>query len=345
MFDTAFFEHLIHTNYAADIRSLHPFPSSCVPDVRAVCQVVLRDGSSWTMRVGKSDVPVPDWLVGCGTTATPDWFASRAATLQYLEHHRYPAPRVIMTRAGTVVGAAHEWCTFATTFVEGQVIDPTPPHLYAMAAALGRLHQLPLDTLQPTMPQPGQSWWFPNVAIPAAVAQYATLRNALPHQWETTVDVFCQVLQTVQQRDLPRAVIHGDGWAGNAVHTDDQRMVWIDWEPSGRGIAILDVGRLLLHAHQTLAAPTALPNHLSSASIAAVIDGYYSARLPTPTERAVLLEAIRFSIAFSAAGNFIHAQQAGWNEQSVAKLKRRQQWYDLSEAIADMAQQRLNERW
>jgi hypothetical protein len=67
-------------------------------------------------------------------------------------------------------------------------------------------------------------------------------------------------------------------------------MILIDWDPSGLGNAILDLGRLLLHAHQTLAAPNAVPEMLSPDFIHAVVDGYCEVRMPTLSERAVLLE-------------------------------------------------------
>lgn len=336
MFDTAFFRALLDANYDANLHSLIPYPSSFVSDVRAVCRVVLADGSSWNLRVGRSDVAVPDWLVGCGAETTTAFFASRGATLQYLEEHDYSAPGVILTRSGEIVGEANGWCCLATTFVDGDVDDPAPSNLHGMAAALGKLHQLPVERNQ-SHDAPGQSWWFPEVALPAVLQQYAELRPNLPKQWEATVDAFCATIRCIQGSTLPRAVIHGDAWAGNAVASQHQQIVLIDWEPSGQGIAILDLGRLLLHAHQRLAAPTAVPQHIEASLIAAVIDGYCQIRMPTPGERAVLLDAIRFSVAFGAASHFSNALRAGWSSAWTSKLTRRQAWYDRSEAIAEAA--------
>jgi Ser/Thr protein kinase RdoA (MazF antagonist) len=276
MFDLAFFSHLVQTNYHANLRSLHPFPSSFVADIRAVCRVDLADGTSWTLRVGKADAPVPDWLVGCGAATTPDWLRSRAATLQYLEEHAYPAPRVVATRSGAPIGQADGWCTFAATFIEGPVTDPTPHSLRGIAAALGRLHHIQLDQPNQASAQPGQSWWFPGVAIPAVLQQFADLRPILPEEWHATADAFSATLRRIFAHDLPPAIIHGDGWAGNAVQTTTDQTILIDWEPSGQGLAVLDVGRLLLHCHQTLAAPTTIPARISSQSIAAVVDGCHS---------------------------------------------------------------------
>jgi Ser/Thr protein kinase RdoA (MazF antagonist) len=342
MFDPAFFRQLIQTNYDADIRSLHPFPSSFVADVRAVCRVDLADGTVWTLRASKAEAPVPDWLVGCGAATTPDWLHSRAATLQYLREHCYPAPRVVATRSGASVGQTNGWCAFATTFIDGQVSDPTPHNLWSIAAALGHLHHIQLDQHGPTSARPGQSWWFPDVAIPAVLQQYADLRQTLPSEWYTTVDAFSMTIRSIFAQGLPRAIIHGDGWAGNAVQTPTNQTIMIDWEPSGQGIAILDLGRLLLHCHQTIAAPTAIPASLSPQLIIAVVDGYCQTRIPTAIERAALLDAIRFSVAFGAASHFTSAQQARWIGPWREKLTRRRQWYTISEAIAEIASRRFD---
>jgi Ser/Thr protein kinase RdoA (MazF antagonist) len=341
MFDLSFFTRLIQTNYDADIAALQPFPSSFVPDTRAVCRITLADGTLWTLRAGKRDASVPDWLVGCGAATTPEWLASRAATLQYMQAHAFPAPHVVATRTGGAIGEANGWCTFVATFIEGHVADPTPHTLRGMGAALGRLHRLPLPSSPRTIPQPGLSWWFPEIAIPAGLQQYARLRPTLPDEWTPTVDAFCATLRAVQRADLPRAVIHGDGWAGNAVQTSDGQTVLIDWDPSGQGIAILDLGRLLVSAHQTLSAPTAVPTYVSPASIEAVVDGYCQERTLTANERSALLEAIRFGVAFGAASHFARAQQAGWLEPWRGRLARRQHWYELSTVIAEIADKRL----
>jgi thiamine kinase-like enzyme len=155
------------------------------------------------------------------------------------------------------------------------------------------------------------------------------------------VEAFSMTLRKIFDHDLPPAIIHGDSWAGNAVQTATYQTILIDWEPSGQGLAILDLGRLLLHCHQTLAAPTTIPASVSPQFIAAVVDGYCQERVPTALERAMLLEAIRFSVAFGAASHFANAQRALWIGPWREKLTRRRQWYDMSEAIAEIASKRL----
>ena len=345
MQDQRFFTHLVQTNYDVAIQAMHPFAATLIADTRAVFQVQLTDGTSWVLRAYKQDAPVPDWLIGCAADTIPAWLASRAATLHYLEHQYYAAPRVVATHTGADICTTDGWCSFMTTFIDGHVSDPTPVTLYGMGAALGRLHTVSHTDRVGMAMATGKSWWYPTIAIPAALQQYANATDDLPTEWKPTVDAFCATLRVIQAHAdaLPHAVIHGDGWAGNAVQTKTHDMIFIDWEPSGQGIAILDLGRLLLHCHQDLATPLTTPIEASDWRVQAVVDGYCAARMPNPTERAVLLDAIRFGVAFGAATHFTRMQQAQWNEPRPERLTRRQQWYAVSEAIADIAQKRFDQ--
>jgi len=341
----AFFTNLVESQYAASLHTLHPFAASFIDDARAVFQVQLTNGTSWVLRAYQRTRPVPDWLIGCAADTTPAWLASRAATLRYLAQQQYPAPRLVATHTGASIAETDSWCMLMTTFIDGQLTDPTPTTLFGMAAALGRLHHLGRADPATMVRETGKSWWYPTIAIPTALQQYADLADTLPPEWRTTVDAFCATLHVIHthQDTLPRAIIHGDGWAGNAVQTATRDMIFIDWEPSGQGIAILDLGRLLLQCHQDLATPLTTPIKPTAWRVNAVIEGYCSARMPTVTERAVLLDAIRFGVAFGAATHFTSAKRADWEPRQPERLTRRQRWFAVCERIADLAQKRLDQ--
>jgi hypothetical protein len=55
------------------------------------------------------------------------------------------------------------------------------------------------------------------------------------------------------------------------------------------------------------------------------------------------MAAIRFSVAFGAASHFANAQQAQWIGPWREKLTRRSEWYQVSEAIAEIASKRLEQ--
>jgi Ser/Thr protein kinase RdoA (MazF antagonist) len=342
MSDSTFFRTLIQKLYTADILDLHPFSESFVDDLRVVFRVSLTTSASYVLRAYRSEAPVPDWLVGCDATTQAELLMSRAATLTYLADHHYVAPRVIPTQTGQLIGMTDGWCTLVTTFIDGDVIAATPTTLQQLGAALGRLHTLDSD-LDPSAPVlVGKSWWYPDLVIPAVLAQYAEVTRDAPAVWRSFIEACCTTLHTIQMHpDLPRAIIHGDAWVGNAIQAVAGGLVLIDWEAAGQGIAILDVGRLLLYGHLDRATSLATPIQPVAWRINAIIDGYCEERTPIVAERAVLVESIRFGIAVSAASHFVREQRRGWDDPAPQRLTRRQQWYAVSEEIADLAQRRF----
>jgi thiamine kinase-like enzyme len=81
----------------------------------------------------------------------------------------------------------------------------------------------------------------------------------------------------------------------NGIRTQEERATLIDWECSGLGIAIADLGSLLLHCHFDQF--DNLEYRPDPQRIAAVVQGYCHWRSPGSEELTVLLEAIRFSIS------------------------------------------------
>jgi Ser/Thr protein kinase RdoA (MazF antagonist) len=333
----AFFAKLVRAQYDTAAAQLHFFERSTNAE-RAVFQVNRADGTAWIIRAYRRDIPVPDWLGGCGTRDTYDWLMSRAATLIRLAHHDYPAPRVITTRGHALVGVADGWCTLATTFIEGTVAQPTLAQLRLLGGALGRLHMLPVpDAGQPPI---GTSWWFAELAVPIALAQLAAVEQILPAEWQPLSANFQTTLRTIRlHSDLPYTIIHGDSWAGNTIQTAADQVVQIDWEPSGLGPAVVDLGRLLLACHYDLQAPLEEQIHPDSSRIAAVMDGYCKQRRLSAAELEALLEAIRFSVAVGGAWHFARIEQLGWDTKTERRLARLQQRYQASAEIAQLARE------
>lgn len=339
--DVTWLAALARDQYRAEVQAIQVLSGS-LASLRAICRIDLRQGGAWLARVYRADQPVPDWLIGCGAIDHVAWLHTRATTLAYLEQVGYPAPRLIQTRDGAMVGERDGWCVLITTFVEGQVQEPTADSLQALGAALGRLHRLTL--LPPGAPAPavGWSWWHVDQAVPAILAQYAQVAVALPVAWRATFSQFCATVQIMGARQgLPQAIIHGDGWAGNLVQTSAGQRVLIDWEPAGLGLAILDLGRSLLYGHYDLDTPLSVPIQPSPWRINALIDGYCQQRVPAAAEQALLTEAIRFVVACGAASHFVRAHQGGWRNPAPEALRRRQHWYTVAAPIAELAHQQL----
>jgi hypothetical protein len=93
--NSAFFKTLVEKQYAAsDIRlqSLSQYEF----DWRGIYRVELANGESHVLRAVRQD----------GDTS---WLLKPAATLLFLEQQCYPAPRVIYTRSGELVGTQDGW--------------------------------------------------------------------------------------------------------------------------------------------------------------------------------------------------------------------------------------------
>jgi Ser/Thr protein kinase RdoA (MazF antagonist) len=340
MNEPTFFPALLHEHYQVDKVTLERLSDSSLDEGYLVYRIHHPDGRSWTARVYRRDRPVPDWFAyfyPWSTQDASDWLLTRAATLVYLQQQGYPAPQVIRTRTGDLLALADGWCSLITTFIEGSVLQPTIEQLRLLGAALGHLHRVNPNQVVPSFPAIGKSNWYPEYALTTGLAHLASMEHLLPEEWLPFHAAFRQTFQQIGAHpELPTTIIHADGWAANAVQTKANQVVLIDWDSGGLGLAILDVGRLLLECHLDcdLRPDVHLAWHIQpdASRILAVVDGYAQQRLPTSPELDVLLDAIRFGVAFIAT---LHLSQV------VQKIPRDQAW------IGGMERRwaRLQNRW
>jgi Ser/Thr protein kinase RdoA (MazF antagonist) len=270
-----------------------------------------------------------------------DWLRSRAATLDWLAEHAYPAPRVIRTRSGDLVGLAGIWATLATTYVTGTPLRPGTGQLRLLGEALGRLHALGAAGAVAAV---GRAAWDPETAVPAALGRLEAVERLTPAGWRPLLDQFRAVLLAVRRRApaLPSSVVHGDPRPGNAVHTAQDQVTLIDWENAGLGLPLLDLGFCLLECHLDVGLPSnqpsAWPIQPDENRIAAVVAGYSRWRQLQPTEKDLLLDGIRFPAAYVGAIHFEQALLGGARGRSMdVRLERLRNRLAVSDAIADLA--------
>ena len=74
------------------------------------------------------------------------------------------------------------------------------------------------------------------------------MAELVPDDWLQMFEQFRQTVLAVQARldMLPRGLVHGDAWPANAVQTSPAAVMLIDWETSGLGLPVLDLGQCLL---------------------------------------------------------------------------------------------------
>jgi Ser/Thr protein kinase RdoA (MazF antagonist) len=308
-------------------------------------------GPGLVVRAFRTDVPLAGQFRGGRPEAVTDWLRSRAATLDWLEEHAYPAPRVIRTRSGDLVGLAGVWATLATTYVTGTPLPPGTGQLRLLGEALGRLHAL--GEAPGRRPAPGRAGggaamgraaWDPQTAIPAALGRLAAVGSLAPADWRPLLDQFRAVLLAVRQRApaLPSSVVHGDPWPGNAIHTGRGQLTLIGWENAGLGLPLLDLGFCLTEGHLDVGLPGNQPSawHIrpDENRVAAIVAGYSSRRQLQPAEKDLLPEGIRFPAAYVGAIHFEQALLGGVRGRSMdVRLERLRNRLAVSDAIADLA--------
>src|ERR1700684_977955 len=70
----------------------------------------------------------------------------------------------------------------------------------------------------------GHASWYPESAIPATLGRLDAVRALVPDDWESLYAQFGRTARAVRQSlgDLPRGVVHGDAWPGNAVQRSEE---------------------------------------------------------------------------------------------------------------------------
>ena len=96
---------------------------------RAVTLVpIVRDGGKDLYRLERPDAAA--WLLRAAPPeASPLNFSEDAAVLALLEHHAYPAPRVVSALDGSAVTECSRRPVLVTTFIEGQRTSFLPSDL------------------------------------------------------------------------------------------------------------------------------------------------------------------------------------------------------------------------
>lgn len=303
------------------------------------------DGDVVLVRAYRCDVLLAPHLRGCGTASITGWLEGRAATLDWLAAQGYPAPRVVATRTGDLIGVAGAWLTWATSDISGRALSPGGGHCGLLGAALGRLH-----ALGPT-PGVGLASWHPAAAVPAALGRLDAVAQMLPGEWRSLHAQFRTTLLTVRDAfaRLPEAVVHGDARPGNVVVTWAGEAVLTDWENGGLGLPVVDLGYCLLECHLDAGLPAGRPQawHISPdpGRIAGVLDGYARWRRLDVAERSVLADGIRFAAAYIGAIHFEQALLGGVTSPAMdARLGRLRNQIAVSQAVADLAARHLSAR-
>jgi Ser/Thr protein kinase RdoA (MazF antagonist) len=312
---------------------------------RVTYRVALPDGSTQIIRAFRADQPAPAHGRDVAGENVAAWLVGRARTLAMLAEAAYSAPRPVRTRTGELIGVAGPWLTWATTFTDGPLVEPSLRQLQLTGAALGHLHSvaaLPGGDRIGDGPA-GLAPRHPAVAVPASLARLEAVQSRLPAAWRPMHRVFRDVLARIgAASSLPETVVHGDVWARNVVQAAASRVMFIDWETGGRGLAVLDLGSALLECHLDAALRDDQPDRWlirpSADRIAAIAAGYAGVRPLPAAEIDVLPAAVTFSAAVAGSVHFEQALLTGVSGAAMdARLARLANRLDVAAEVAALA--------
>ncbi len=269
---------LVQNQYRNAPVQLHQIAEHTFED-RGIYRVTFENGQSYVLRAFRYDVR--DDLLG------------QVALLDYLEQQGYPAPRLLRTHSGAPIAIFENWMAVLVSYVDGILLDFSPPNLTQLGARLGMLHAVS-EHIQSVVQQIPDSRLHLRQVSPQSLTN-DTFANTLPLELSTLYETSKATIATLQASSLPITLVHGDCWPHNAVLLPDGQVTLIDWDCAGLGPAILDLGYLLLMCH--LGKPQLPKMYADPACITAVVQGYCQQRRPTSEELQVLREAVHFETA------------------------------------------------
>ncbi len=245
-----------------------------------------------------------------------------ANALLYLDAGGFDAARVVSSRSGAAVTFLDGEPIVVTTYVAGETPSLAPRDLRLIGAALGRLHALGVVE-KVESGAISQAEMLPDSEIGSA-SDLKAIANLVPADLRDdygAIVVACENLDRFN--DGPRVLIHGDAHPWNTVIGPDQA-TYVDWDSSGWGPAIIDLGFLLLSVDRGPLTDPPIPS--DPLRVEAVVDGYLSEHLPTREDLGRLADAVRFRPLVFASGLFVEDIRAsrspqanyGWWERCLA---------------------------
>jgi thiamine kinase-like enzyme len=215
-------------------------------------------------------------------------------------------------------------------YVDGTVIGTHPTELAALAQMLGRLHRMPVDESR----RWANSRDHPDM-IATAAQQLAAYREKVPEAFRPLVTNLHAAMITLQRQiGSHLRMTHGDCWPMNAIKTRVGDVVLIDWDQSGLGLPLLDLGNLLLSSHFDLNQP--LHVEVGDSKIKAIKHGYQQQNSINVQDGEHVANTMRFLLAWQL-GSYIADDTLFLRPDFQFVLQKLQARYDATRDIADIA--------
>ena len=201
------------------------------------------------------------------------------AVLDYLEHHDFPATRVVRTRNG---GSSIDYQgkpLYVKRFIAGEVVEQlTALQLYEIGAALASLHEIPpcpelLNTFSYGIE------CFDELEAEASAANYC--------RWLSSIR---ERVEEARSEALPRGFVHGDLFFDNLLFANGSLVALLDFEEACDYFTIFDLG-------MTAVGCCAPGGSYSLEMTAALVEGYQSRRRLEDGERRLLQLHVEYGAA------------------------------------------------
>lgn len=312
-----FIDHAAKTIYALRPSSIGSLQSPS--DWRGVYHLSMANEHSWVLRLSRKHEAFHT-------------MTHNVNVLEWLAYHHFPAPSVRMTISGENIGQLDGWFLLLHTFIDGSPSEANEGHLYLFASMLSRLHTLPLEAndrlLQPQI--------HLKQIQARTILQLQRNRLRIPQQFQQLAESLASAIERISWLNTEICVNHGDCWYQNGVITPNGQLRLIDWEDAHVGLAMLDLGYLLLTSHYNRARPFEL--YADELKIRAIMDGYQERRRLTSLDYDRLLSGVRFGLAVRL-GSYVEQHDNLLKDDFM--LKKFQARFDVTDSIARITEKFL----
>lgn len=208
----------------------------------------------------------------------PDALQSEALYLEEIAVTGFLSPTYLTGRDGSYVFAAADQLVAVMPFLDGAVPEQiSSEQIESLGAALAQLH-----LIEPGALPSRKTWWGRDFLGDGLVRAKAHLGDKALAPLEKQI----AALPDLEAKGLPRSIVHGDPWPGNALFDGRRLVALVDWEETTLGLPILDLAYLALHACLS-------GRDFEARRFDALIDSYQSVRELTSHERRCFEPAVR----------------------------------------------------
>ena len=212
------------------------------------------------------------------------------ATLRFLESVDFHTPRLLPTRRGDFLIRQGNKVGYTVSYLEGESIDRSLNTIREIGRLIAQVHSQ--NAANEDIPDSQHSvdvrreQFRRNETDPETRAWegFSAIHRDLSDAWEQLPDF----------KDLPRVVVHSDLLFHNAIRTPEGPLALIDWDGTGIGSAVQDIGSFF-KSYAVSPAREGLRTEVATA----FLSGYNEIRTLSPSEWDVIPDAMIYGSIFT----------------------------------------------